>query len=175
MGYHVHGEKQSAGLITRMKIDPKESSREKVSIKKSARIRFVIISTIPYTFRCRYRHHMTCLRVMPDRRALRSTCSMLSYREGLQPHFRSFDNLYLSSIGMGTYLGQPTEEDDRAIENAVYNSVKSGAVNVIDTAINYRAMKSEKSIGRALLRASKRQGDYTGSSVHIYKEWLHHK
>ncbi len=67
-------------------------------------------------------------------------------------HFRSFDNLYLSSIGMGTYLGQPTEEDDRAIENAVYNSVKSGAVNVIDTAINYRAMKSEKSIGRALLQ-----------------------
>ena len=67
-------------------------------------------------------------------------------------HFRSFDNLYLSSIGMGTYLGQPTEEDDRAIENAVYHSVKSGAVNVIDTAINYRAMKSEKSIGRALLQ-----------------------
>jgi aryl-alcohol dehydrogenase-like predicted oxidoreductase len=70
-------------------------------------------------------------------------------------HFRSFDNLYLSSIGMGTYLGQPTEEDDRAIENAVYNSVKSGAVNVIDTAINYRAMKSEKSIGRALLQLVK--------------------
>lgn len=53
---------------------------------------------------------------------------------------------------MGTYLGQPTKEDDTAIENAVYQSVKSGAINVIDTAINYRAMKSEKSIGRALLR-----------------------
>lgn len=53
---------------------------------------------------------------------------------------------------MGTYLGQPTKEDDLAVENAVYQSVKSGAVNVIDTAINYRAMKSEKSIGRALLR-----------------------
>ncbi|HYY40290.1 MAG TPA: aldo/keto reductase, partial [Nitrososphaera sp.] len=66
-------------------------------------------------------------------------------------HFKSFDGLYLSSIGMGTYLGHPTEEDDQAIENAVYQSVKSGAINVIDTAINYRAMKSEKSIGRALL------------------------
>ena len=53
---------------------------------------------------------------------------------------------------MGTYLGQITKEDDMAIENAVYRSVKSGAINVIDTAINYRAMKSEKSIGRALLR-----------------------
>jgi aryl-alcohol dehydrogenase-like predicted oxidoreductase len=53
---------------------------------------------------------------------------------------------------MGTYLGQLSEEDDQAVENAVYQSVKSGAVNVIDTAINYRAMRSEKSIGRALLR-----------------------
>jgi aryl-alcohol dehydrogenase-like predicted oxidoreductase len=67
-------------------------------------------------------------------------------------HFRAFDGLHLSSIGMGTYLGQPTQEDDLAVENAVYQSVKSGAINVIDTAINYRAMKSEKSIGRALLR-----------------------
>jgi aryl-alcohol dehydrogenase-like predicted oxidoreductase len=70
-------------------------------------------------------------------------------------HFKSFDGLHLSSIGMGTYLGQLTEEDDQAIENAVYQSVKSGAVNVIDTAINYRAMKSEKSIGRSLLQLIK--------------------
>src|ERR671914_280986 len=67
-------------------------------------------------------------------------------------HFKSFDSLHLSSIGMGTYLGQPNEEDDQAVENAVYQSVKSGAVNVIDTALNYRAMRSEKSIGKALLR-----------------------
>ena len=70
-------------------------------------------------------------------------------------HFRLFDGLYLSSIGIGTYLGNPNTEDDKAMENAVYESVKSGAVNVIDTAINYRAMKSEKSIGRALSRLIK--------------------
>jgi aryl-alcohol dehydrogenase-like predicted oxidoreductase len=63
--------------------------------------------------------------------------------------------MHLSSIGMGTYLGRPNAEDDRAMEEAVYQSVKSGAVNVIDTAINYRAMKSEKSIGRALARLVK--------------------
>ena len=67
-------------------------------------------------------------------------------------HFRNFDGLYLSSIGMGTYLGQLAVEDDNDIENAVYDSIKSGAINVIDTAINYRAMKSEKNIGQALLR-----------------------
>jgi aryl-alcohol dehydrogenase-like predicted oxidoreductase len=70
-------------------------------------------------------------------------------------HFKRFDGLHLSSIGIGTYLGEPTQQDDLAVENAVYQSVKSGAVNVIDTAINYRAMKSEKSIGRALLRVVK--------------------
>ena len=67
-------------------------------------------------------------------------------------HFRVFDNLYLSSIGMGTYLGKPNKEDDQSMENAVYESIKSGSVNVVDTAINYRAMRSEKSVGRALLR-----------------------
>jgi aryl-alcohol dehydrogenase-like predicted oxidoreductase len=67
-------------------------------------------------------------------------------------HFRVFDKLYLSSIGMGTYLGKPDKKDDQSMENAVYDSIKSGGVNVVDTAINYRAMRSEKSIGRALLR-----------------------
>lgn len=67
-------------------------------------------------------------------------------------HFRSFDNLNLSSLGMGTYLGQITAEDDMDLENAIYESIKSGAMNVIDTAINYRSMKSEKSIGYAMKR-----------------------
>lgn len=67
-------------------------------------------------------------------------------------HFRSFDNLHLSSLGMGTYLGQNTPEHDRDLENAIYESIKSGAMNVIDTAINYRSMKSEKNIGNAMKR-----------------------
>jgi aryl-alcohol dehydrogenase-like predicted oxidoreductase len=82
-------------------------------------------------------------------------------------HFRHFDGLYLSSIGMGTYLGQPTMEDDQAMENAVYESIKSGAVNVIDTAINYRAMKSEKSIGRALSRLIDDEGVISRDEVFI--------
>jgi aryl-alcohol dehydrogenase-like predicted oxidoreductase len=65
-------------------------------------------------------------------------------------HFKCFDDLILTSIGMGTYLGDLSEQDDKDIEHAVYESVKSGAMNVIDSAINYRAMKSEKSIGRAI-------------------------
>jgi len=67
-------------------------------------------------------------------------------------HFKSFDDLVLTSIGLGTYLGDLSKENDHDIENALYESVRSGAINVIDSAINYRAMKSEKSIGRAISR-----------------------
>jgi aryl-alcohol dehydrogenase-like predicted oxidoreductase len=79
----------------------------------------------------------------------------INNNEILRSHFRSFDGLHLSSIGMGTYLGEPTSDDDDLVENAVYESVKSGSINVIDTAINYRLMKSEKSIGRAIDRLVK--------------------
>ena len=71
--------------------------------------------------------------------------------EGISPfHFKCFDNLILTSIGMGTYLGDLSDQDDKDMEHAIYESVRSRAINVIDTAINYRAMKSEKSIGRAI-------------------------
>ena len=42
-------------------------------------------------------------------------------------HFRLVDELYLSSIGIGTYLGQPNTEDDKDMENAIYESIKSGS------------------------------------------------
>ena len=67
-------------------------------------------------------------------------------------HFKCSMGLTLSSIGMGTYLGETTKEEDEKIENAIYDSVKSGGINVLDTAINYRAMLSERNIGRALKR-----------------------
>ena len=76
-----------------------------------------------------------------------------AFKNGMaKSHFRSFNNLNFSSLGIGTYLGQLTAEDDIDLENAIYHSLKSGAVNVIDTAINYRSMKSEKNIGHAIKR-----------------------
>jgi aryl-alcohol dehydrogenase-like predicted oxidoreductase len=64
-------------------------------------------------------------------------------------HFRLQQGLTLSSIGIGTYLGNPDEATDLAYANAVARAVASG-VNVIDTAANYRFQRSERSIGRAL-------------------------
>lgn len=57
----------------------------------------------------------------------------------------------LSSIGIGTYLGSPDDEDDARYGEAVQASVSSG-FNVIDTAINYRHQRSERAVGAALRR-----------------------
>lgn len=67
-------------------------------------------------------------------------------------HFRSVRGLWISSIGLGTYLGKPTPEDDTAYEEAVREALSSGC-NVLDSAINYRFQRSERSVGRALRKA----------------------
>jgi len=64
-------------------------------------------------------------------------------------HFRAEQGLTLSSIGIGTYLGNPDEATDLNYANAVVRAVTQG-VNVIDTAANYRFQRSERSIGSAL-------------------------
>ena len=69
-------------------------------------------------------------------------------------HFRVVRDLSLSSLGIGTYLGDVDAETDRLVEDAVFQSVSSGAVNIVDTAINYRFQRAERSAGRALARLS---------------------
>ncbi|HET6671357.1 MAG TPA: aldo/keto reductase [Pyrinomonadaceae bacterium] len=64
-------------------------------------------------------------------------------------HFRLEQDLYLSSIGIGTYLGNPDTLTDQKYQAAVTRAVQLGA-NVIDTAANYRFQRSERSIGTAL-------------------------
>src|SRR6267143_671178 len=72
-----------------------------------------------------------------------------------EDHFRQAQNLWLSSIGIGTYLGEADEETDRRYTEAVVRAVELGA-NVIDTAANYRFQRSEQSIGVALAQLNRR-------------------
>lgn len=58
-------------------------------------------------------------------------------------------HLWLSSIGAGTYLGEPDDAADRAYVEAITAALTSG-VNVLDTAINYRHQRSERNIGESL-------------------------
>jgi len=64
-------------------------------------------------------------------------------------HFREAHTLAVSSIGIGTYLGQPDDKTDSGYTASVVAAVESG-INVIDTAINYRFQRSERSIGSAI-------------------------
>ena len=64
-------------------------------------------------------------------------------------HFHEAQGLMMSSIGLGTYLGEPDAATDEAYRASVVRAVELG-VNVIDTAINYRFQRSERSIGQAL-------------------------
>jgi aryl-alcohol dehydrogenase-like predicted oxidoreductase len=64
-------------------------------------------------------------------------------------HFREFQGLWLSSIGIGTYLGEPTAACDALYRDTIAKALESG-VNVIDSAVNYRHQRSERSIGEAL-------------------------
>ena len=55
----------------------------------------------------------------------------------------------ISSVGIGTHRGSETPDDDRAYFAAIKHAVRGG-INVIDTAINYRCMRSEQVVGKAI-------------------------
>lgn len=70
-------------------------------------------------------------------------------------HFRRRENvpgageLWLSSLGLGTYLGDTDDAADRRYTQAIELALRSG-VNLLDAAINYRHQRSERNIGQAL-------------------------
>ncbi len=71
-------------------------------------------------------------------------------------HFRDVGGLRLSSIGLGTYLGEASAARDRDYEEAVAAALAAGC-NVFDSAINYRHQRSERAVGRGLARAFERR------------------
>ena len=65
-------------------------------------------------------------------------------------HFREgAGGLFFSSIGIGTYLGEPDAATDAGYQAAVVAAVEGG-FNVIDAAINYRFQRSERSVGAGI-------------------------
>jgi aryl-alcohol dehydrogenase-like predicted oxidoreductase len=64
-------------------------------------------------------------------------------------HFRSWGGLQISSVGLGTYLGGEDASTDQAYRETVARALQRG-FNVVDSAINYRHQRSERSIGDAL-------------------------
>ena len=66
-------------------------------------------------------------------------------------HFRPRYGLHLSSIGIGTYQGTADAATSARYVESIVAAVEGGC-NVIDTAVNYRYMRSERDVGAALAR-----------------------
>ena len=83
------------------------------------------------------------------------------YRDRFAPrmdpgHFREERGLLWSSVGIGSYLGDPNEEMDQRYGKALKAAIQAG-VNVVDTAINYRDQRSERAFGAALAELIERE------------------
>ena len=64
-------------------------------------------------------------------------------------YFRRFGPGVVSSVGVGTYLGDPTPAVDDAYREALVTAFEHGC-NLVDTAVNYRCGRSERVVGEAL-------------------------
>jgi aryl-alcohol dehydrogenase-like predicted oxidoreductase len=81
-------------------------------------------------------------------------------------HFRTTAaGLTISSIGLGTYLGQPDDATDAGYQATIGRALALGC-NHVDTAVNYRFQRSERAVGRALAAAVQR-GDVQREEVVI--------
>ncbi|MGC2330435.1 MAG: aldo/keto reductase [Candidatus Acidiferrales bacterium] len=89
---------------------------------------------------------------MPGRATAQGTLRYAARFQGRTAagHFREIPGgLLFSSIGIGTYLGEPDDATDEGYAGAVVAALEGG-INVVDSAINYRLQHSERSIGAAL-------------------------
>ena len=59
-------------------------------------------------------------------------------------HFRPLDDLTVSSIGLGTYLGDEDDATDARLRRRRSSTPLDLGCNLFDTAINYRAQRSER-------------------------------
>jgi aryl-alcohol dehydrogenase-like predicted oxidoreductase len=75
-------------------------------------------------------------------------------------NFRTTFNseIKLTTLGYGTYVGDPDDYTDYLMYDAFKTSVLSGGINHIDTAPNYRYMKSERTVGRILTTLDNKYG-----------------
>jgi aryl-alcohol dehydrogenase-like predicted oxidoreductase len=89
---------------------------------------------------------------MPGRATAQGTLRYAARFQGRTAagHFREIPGgLLFSSIGIGTYLGEPDEAADKGYAGAVVAAIEGG-INVVDSAINYRLQRSERAVGTAL-------------------------
>lgn len=90
--------------------------------------------------------------MIPGKATLEGTQRFAHRSAAASGHFRAAMGLSLSSLGLGTYLGEENDATDRGYEASAAAALAAG-VNVFDSAINYRGQRSERAVGRALAAA----------------------
>jgi aryl-alcohol dehydrogenase-like predicted oxidoreductase len=91
-------------------------------------------------------------KLMPGRATAQGTLRYAARFQGRAAagHFRDVqEGLVLSSVGIGTYLGEPDAATDKGYADSIVAAVEGG-FNVVDSAINYRLQRSERSVGAAV-------------------------
>jgi len=102
----------------------------------------------------------TCTASGTDRYYRRSQYDPYNALEVHHENFRTPFNsdVRVTSIGYGTYVGEPDDVTDYLMYDAIKQSVLSGGLNHIDTAPNYRYMKSERTVGKVLTSLHSKYG-----------------
>lgn len=87
--------------------------------------------------------------MLKGRATAQASAAYASRFANLPGNFRPMIGLSVSSIGIGTYLGEPDAETDTDYEAAL-TAALAGGINLVDTAVNYRFQRSERTIGKVL-------------------------
>jgi aryl-alcohol dehydrogenase-like predicted oxidoreductase len=91
--------------------------------------------------------------MIPGKATAEGTAGFAKKHPSAHPqHWREALGLTISSIGMGTYLGNADPVTDGKYAAATEKSLSLG-INVIDSAINYRYQRSERNVGVGLKKA----------------------
>src|SRR5487761_1707150 len=90
--------------------------------------------------------------MIPGRATSEGTASYMRRHPELPGNFRPIlAGLDVSSIGIGTYLGESDDATDGLYREAIEVALEGG-LNLADSAVNYRWQRSERAVG-AVMRA----------------------
>lgn len=92
---------------------------------------------------------------LPERRNPPPTRQSAVAPSSPAPHGKLFEGQWISSVGIGTHRGDADAATDASYADALRLAL-DGGINLIDTAINYRAMRSERVVGRVVSEAMAR-------------------
>ncbi|MGH7836240.1 MAG: aldo/keto reductase [Candidatus Binataceae bacterium] len=91
--------------------------------------------------------------MLKSRATAEATAAYAQRFSALDGNFRPMRGMAVSSLGLGTYLGESDAATDAAYAQALRAALSSG-INLIDTAVNYRDQRSERVIGAVLAEMS---------------------